>query len=222
MKPWILIETAATPDGGVIALYRHDQSYTIRINGQELMSTHHHASEEALATLTCRPLAAHTQARVLIGGLGFGYTLRAALSALGADAHVVVAELMPAVVAWNRNPAYPLAAAALADPRVQVVEQDVLHVMRACPARFDAILLDVDNGPTALSVEANQRLYRTAGLRQAKAALRPNGCLGIWSAQADPRCAKLLHQVGFTVTTHRTPAHATSGPRHTVLIGHVR
>lgn len=222
MKPWIMIDTATTPDGGVIALYRHDQSYAIRVNGYELMSTRTHASEEALATLTCQPLSAQKKVRVLIGGLGLGFTLRAALSALGRDAHIVVAELIPAVVAWNRNPLYPLASATLADPRVQVMEQDVLQIIRASPASFDAILLDVDNGPAAVSVEVNQRLYRAAGLRQAQAALRPGGCLGIWSAQADPAFAKLLHHVGFTVTTHTTPAHATSGPRHTVLIGHVR
>jgi len=223
MKKWTLIDKATTPDGGVIALYEHDGDYAIRIDGQELMSTRKHASEEALAALTCRPFIQKRGVRVLIGGLGFGFTLRAALAGLGKDAHVVVAELIPAVVSWNRNPSYPLAAASLADPRVTVVERDVVEVIRSSRSGFDAILLDVDNGPSGLCVESNGRLYNEKGLHHAREALRPGGCLGIWSSQADPLFAKRLGRAGFTVEVQRSPAHAAPGKSgslpHTLFLG---
>lgn len=219
MKKSTLIDKAATPDGGVIALYEHDGSYTIRINGHELMSTRRHDSEEALATRACQPLRQHEKVRVLIGGLGFGFTLRAALHQLGADAQVVVAEIIPAVVSWNRNPAYPFGGPALADPRVQVCEQDVADVIQANPAGFDVILLDVDNGPCALSAKTNQYLYDTSGLRRTKAALRPGGCLGIWSAGDDPGFAKHMRQAGFRVDVQRAQAHASSRAAHVIFLG---
>lgn len=222
MKKWTQLEKAATPDGGVIALFEHDGSYTIRLNGMDLMSTRRYASEEDLATLTCQLLSKKQGARVLIGGLGCGFTLRAALAALGPDAQVVQAELIPAVVVWNRNPVYHLAADALADKRTQVVERDVAEVIRQNPARFDAILLDVDNGPSGLTTDSHgplSRLYGEAGLCECKRALRPGGCLGVWSAQAAPGFAKLMDELGFTIETHRAPAHRSAGLAHTLYLG---
>lgn len=219
MKKSTLVDKASTPDGGVISLHEHDGDYTIRLNGQELMSTRKHASEEALAAVTCRAFTQKKRASVLIGGLGLGFTLRAALSALGKDARIVVAELIPAVVLWNRNPAYPLAGQSLADRRVEVVERDVAAVIRSSPSGFDAILLDVDNGPSGLCLESNAKLYSKTGLQLAKAALRPGGCLGIWSSQADPIFAKFMGQAGFTVDVQRAPAHKSSSLPHTLFLG---
>lgn len=219
MKKSTLIDKAATPDGGVIALYEHDGSYTIRINGHELMSTRRHDSEEALATRACQPFRQQKNVRVLIGGLGFGFTLRAALHLLGADAYVAVAEIVPAVVAWNRNPAYPFAGRELADPRVQICEQDVAEVIQADPAGFDVILLDVDNGPCGLSAASNQLLYDRSGLRRTKAALRPGGCLGIWSAGDDSGFGKRMRQAGFRVEAQHAQAHASSRATHVLFFG---
>lgn len=221
MKKWTLIDKASTPDGDIIALYEHDRDYVIRINGQELMSTRKHASEEALASLACQPFSRKKKIRALIGGLGLGFTLRAALNALGKDAHVVVAEIIPAVVLWNRNPTYPLAASALVDERVEVIEKDVVEVIRSNPSGFDVIMLDVDNGPFGISVNSNKNLYREKGLLLAKEALRPGGCLGIWSAQADPLFAKFMSQVGFIVDVQQAPAYKSSGQLHTIFLGRV-
>lgn len=219
MKPWRLLETATTPDGGMITLSQRDHTYSIRIDGHELMSTRQHASEEALATLACTPFAPRRNVRVLVGGLGCGFTLRAALAAVGADAQVVVAELIPAVVTWNRNPAYALGADAVADPRVRIEACNVVHCIAGHHAQWDVILLDVDNGATALSSAANAQLYRSAGLRAARAALRPGGCLGVWSAGADPAFAQLLEQAGFRVEVRYVSAHGNSGQRHALFFG---
>lgn len=216
MKKWTFIDKAATPDGGEIALYERDGDYFIRINGQELMSTRKHASEEALATQACQAFSKKRKVRLLIGGLGCGFTLRAALASLGKEAHVVVAELIPAVVAWNKNPAYPLAAKSLTDPRAEVVVADVAQVIRSRPSGFDAILLDVDNGPNGLCIASNNKLYTKAGLASAKAALRPDGCLGIWSSQADPAFAKFMERSGFKVEIQRAP-----GSSHTLFLGRI-
>ena len=150
------------------------------------MSTRRHGSEERIADLACAHARAVRGAHVLVGGLGFGFTLKAALAALAADATVLVAELLPAVVAWNRDASFPLAATALADPRVTVMERDVGELIRQAPARFDAIILDVDNGPAALTTAGNGRLYDFAGLQDARAALRPGGCVAFWSAGPSP------------------------------------
>jgi spermidine synthase len=209
---------ATAPDGTVLTLYRHDGAYAIWVRGVELMSTRRFHSEERLAELVCSPLCDAPAPRVLIGGLGLGFTLRAALRTLPADARVTVAEIVPEIVEWNRNPAYPLAADSLADPRVELRQGDVADVLRECPGAFDAIMLDVDNGAEALTTGGNAGLYRTRGVRLAAAALRPGGALAYWSADDDPAFAALLRREGLGVEAVRVRAHATSGPRHTLLI----
>jgi spermidine synthase len=219
MKKWTCVETALMPDGKTISLNEHDGNYFIRVDGADLMSTRRHASEEKLAELACAHLAAIRGSRVLIGGLGFGFTLKSALSALASDATVVMVEILAAVVAWNRNPSFNLAARALADPRVIVLQEDVGKVIRESQSSFDAIILDVDNGPAALSTGSNHHLYDAEGLRLARAALRPGGCVAIWSAAADPAFEKLMARVGFHVDVQRCRAHANSGGWHTLFIG---
>ena len=221
MKPWNLIDQTPTPDGKTISLHEHDGSYTIRVDGIPLMSTRQHTSEERLAELACAHLQAVPFARVLVGGLGFGFTLRAALAALAPNAAIVVAEILAAVIAWNRNPAFPLAADAMADPRVTVLHRDVADVIREARAQFDSILLDVDNGPAAISTRANQRLYDFAGLQRTRGALRTGGCAAFWSAAPDPEFASLMGRAGFSVEVQRSRAHASSGARHTIFLGRV-
>ena len=222
MKPWTTLDRALTPDGKTISLDEHDGSYTIRVDGISLMSTRQHASEEKLAALACAHLRGIRRARVLIGGLGFGFTLRAALGAVAADATVVMAEILSAVIAWNRNPVLPLAADVLADPRVTVRQQDVGEVIREARESFDSIILDVDNGPAALSTGSNGRLYDSAGLRNARAALRSAGCLAIWSVAHDPAFEKLMAQSGFTVEARRSRSHGSAGRWHTLLLGRLK
>jgi spermidine synthase len=219
MKKWTTVEEALTPDGKTISLHEHDGSYAIHVDGIPLMSTRQHASEEKLAELACAHVRAMRHARVLVGGLGFGFTLNAALAALPADATVVMAEILGAVIAWNRNPAFPLAADCMADPRVTVLQQDVGETIRQARGSFDAIILDVDNGPAALTTGANVRLYDSAGLRHARAALRPAGCLAVWSVAPDPAFEKLMTQAGFRVELHRSRSRVGSGRWHTLFLG---
>jgi spermidine synthase len=219
VKKWTTVDRALTPDGKTITLEEHDASYAIRVDGVPLMSTRQHGSEERLAELACAHLQDVRRARVLIGGLGFGFTLRAALAALTADATVVIAEIFDAVIAWNRNPAYGLAAGWLADPRVTVVQKDVVEVIREGRGSFDGIILDVDNGPAALSTGGNGRLYQSAGLRDARAALRPAGCLALWSVAQDAAFEKRMTQAGFVVEVQRCRAHGNSGRWHTIFLG---
>ena len=219
MKKWTTLERALTPDGKTISLHEHDGSYTIRVDGIPLMSTRQHASEEKLAQLACAHLRGIRRARVLIGGLGFGFTLRAALKAAPAGVTVMLAEILGAVIAWNRNPAFPLAADCLADPRVTVLEQDAGQVIRQARASFDSIILDVDNGPAALSTAGNARLYDSAGLHHARAALRPGGCLAVWSVAPDPAFERLMTLTGFAAEVHRSRSHVGSGRWHTLFLG---
>ena len=219
MKKWERLEEATAPDGTVLTLYRHDGTYAILADGVEMMSTRRHHSEERLAALACAPLRERPGARVLVGGLGLGFTLRAALRELAADASVVVAELVGAVIAWNADPAYALAVEALRDPRVEVRHADVAAVLREGAGRFDAVVLDVDNGAAALTTAGNARLYRDAGIRTAAAALRPGGRLAYWSADDDPAFERALRRAGLAVEVTRARAHATSGPRHTLYVG---
>ncbi len=209
MKRFERLDETTAPDGTVLTLYRHDAAYYIRVNGVELMSTRRHASEDRLAELVCAPLRETAAPRVLIGGLGLGFTLRTALQTLGDGAEVVVVELLDAVIRWNQSREYGLSVDALADPRVTLVHDDVANVLRANPGGFDAIMLDVDNGAGALVTSHNARLYRDAGIRSAAAALRPSGRLAYWSADPDPAFATALRRVGLTVEV--TGAHAYRG-----------
>lgn len=224
MTPWILVDEAVVPGdyagaGGVLRLYRRGTEFSIKAGNCELMNSRVHASEDALAELACGRVAGRARACVLIGGLGMGYTLAAALRQLDATAGVVVAELVPAVVAWNRGPLATLAGQPLNDPRVQVREQDVGQVMRAERDGFDAILLDVDNGPEGLTRKANDWLYGLEGLEAAYAALRPGGVLAVWSAGPEPVFAQRLRKLGFAVEEVRVRAHAARrGARHTIWL----
>jgi spermidine synthase len=222
MKKWTLVDKTLTPDGKTISLHEHDGSYAIRVDGAQLMSTRRHGSEERLAELACAHVRGVRGARVLIGGLGFGFTLKAALSAVAPDATVVMAEILAAVIAWNSNPAFHLAADALADPRVIVRQQDVGEAIREARGSFDSIILDVDNGPAALSTVGNDRLYHHAGLQMARTALRPGGCVAFWSAAADPAFERRMIHAGFTVEVERCRAHSNSGARHILFLGRVR
>ena len=220
MKKWTSIDQALTPDGKTISLDEHDGSYTIRVDGAALMSTRQHGSEEKLAELACAHVQGVSGARVLIGGLGFGFTLQAALAALVPDAAVVVAEILTAVIRWNRDPAFHLAADAMADPRVIVLEKDVLEVMRGERGGFDSIIMDVDNGPMALSTEGNGRLYDERGLKLLRAALRPGGVAAFWSAAPDTEFERRLIRAGFVVDVHHCRSRASSGGRrHIIFLG---
>jgi spermidine synthase len=211
VKPTERLATAAAPDGTELVLYRHDGAYQIRVDGVELMSTRRFHSEERLAELACEHLAGTAAPRVLVGGLGFGFTLKAVLRAVGADARVVVAELVPAVLEWNRNAEYALAREALADPRVEVRVGDVASSIAQGAGLYDAIILDVDNGADALTTRANRKLYGDAGVRAAVQALTPGGSLAYWSAEKDPVFVKTLERAGLKVETHSVRVHATSG-----------
>jgi spermidine synthase len=222
VKKWTAVDQALTPDGKTVSLYEHDGSYMIRVDGVPLMSTRQHASEEMLAELACAHVRGTRGAQVLIGGLGFGFTLRAALATVGADAQVMVAEILSAVIAWNRNASFPLAADALADPRVTVLQQDAGEAICEGRGSFDAIVLDVDNGPAALSTSGNLRLYDSSGLRNARAALRPGGCLAVWSVAPDPAFERRMAQAGFRVEVQRCRSHLSSGRWHTLFLGRVK
>jgi spermidine synthase len=220
VKKWTTVDEAFTLDGKTISLHEHDGSYTIRADGAQLMSTRQYASEERLAELACAHVRGIRGARVLIGGLGFGFTLKAALRTLAPDATVVMAEILAAVIAWNSNPAFHLAAEAMADPRVMVLQQDVGEAIGRARGDFDSIILDVDNGPAALSTAGNGRLYDYAGLRLARTALRPGGCVAFWSAGPDPAFERRMVQAGFTVDVQRS--RSNSGARRTLFLGRVK
>jgi spermidine synthase len=219
MKKLERLDEARTPDGTVLALYRHDGDYVIRADGAELMSTRHHHSEDRLAELACAPIRHRAGARVLIGGLGLGFTLRAALRLLAPDASVVVAELVRAVIDWNERPDYGLAGAALRDPRVELRHADVAQLLRDADDGYDAIMLDVDNGPDPMTTSGNGALYGDAGVRMSAAALRPAGRLVYWSAQDDRGFERTLRRAGLTVETSRVWSHGTSGALHTLFVG---
>jgi spermidine synthase len=184
----------------------------------ELMSTRRHHSEEKLAELVCEPLKQRRDVHVLIGGLGFGFTLKAALRSLAPDARVVVAEIVAGVIAWNRNPEYALAAALLSDARVDLREDDVANVLKKSTGQFDAIMLDVDNGAEALTHAGNAQLYRHTGIQLAAAALRDNGQLAYWSANGDAAFEDALRDAGLAVEVSTVRAHTTSGTWHTLFL----
>ena len=218
MKPTERLGEARTPDGTLLELFRHDGAYLIRADGVELMSTRRHLSEDRLAEVACAPIRERPRARTLIGGLGLGFTLRAALRQLRDDAEVVVAELVPEVIAWNADPRYDLSAAAMGDPRVRVVHDDVSNVLRENPGGFDAIMLDTDNGPDGMLMSENARLYARRGIETTIAALRPGGTIAYWSVGDDPKFLHALRVARLEVTTLRVRAHDTAGPMHTLYV----
>lgn len=222
MIPRVLLGTAIIPDTrSELRLYQSGELFSIKIPGRgDLMNSRAHGSERALADLATSRLGNRAHARILVGGLGMGFTLAAALSAVGPDAEVVVAELVPEVVDWNRGAMGGPSGHPLEDPRCTVHVGDVGVLIRAEPAGYDAILLDVDNGPEALIRSENDWLYSPAGLQGIRAALRPNGVLTVWSAGPDRRFAKRLAQAGFAVEEVMVRPHrAGKGPRHLIWIG---
>jgi spermidine synthase len=222
VKPWELLGEARTPDGSLMALMRRDREHVILADGKPLMSSLMHGSEEALAALACEGARGTPQPCVLVGGLGMGFTLRATLDALPADAAVFVSELLTAVVEWNRGPLALLAGEPLKDRRVTVLLDDVAAVMKGSAGRFDVMLLDVDNGPSAFTESANAGLYTDQGLASARAALKPGGVLAVWSAWDDRKFEQRLRYNGFRVEVTRVRARLKKGgPRHTIFIGHV-
>jgi spermidine synthase len=215
-----LLGESVTPDGTEMRLMRRDQEHIILANGKSLMSSRMHGSEEALATLACAHVRAVQEPSVLVGGLGMGFTLRATLDLLPSDARVVVAELLPVVVEWNRGPLGPLAGHPLNDARVELDVNDVGDTLVANPGRFDAVLLDVDNGPSAFTTSGNSRLYGDAGLARAYSALTSDGVLAVWSAQNDRKFEQRLRYAGFKVEVEQVRARLKKGgPRHTIFVG---
>ena len=219
MQPWELLGETTAPDGEALALTRRGGEYVILANGKSLMSSRMHGSEEALAALACRRARALDEPSVLIGGLGMGFTLRATLDILPPRASVVVAELVPAVVDWNRGVLGPLAGNPLKDRRARVEIDDVGNVLRASRNRFDVVLLDVDNGPAAFTTESNAVLYDDRGLAAAYAALKPEGVLGVWSAWDNRKFEQRLAYAGFSVAVERVRGRLKKGgPRHTIFL----
>jgi spermidine synthase len=192
-------------------LYQRGSEFSIRVGAYELMNSRVHGSEDALASLVCERLGRRGGVRMLIGGMGMGFTLVRALHDLGDDAAVVIAELVPEVIAWHRGPLVAVSGHALNDPRVIIREADVFAIIRESRLAFDAILLDVDNGPAGLTAQANDRLYSLAGLRASFAALRPGGILAVWSAGPDATFTQRLGQAGFASEQVKVRGRGTRG-----------
>jgi spermidine synthase len=215
MIPWLQIDSARVPGAEVeLRLMRRGDEFSMKLGPNELMNSRLSGSEEALATLTCRKLEAVKAPHLLIGGLGMGFTLRAALAVLGPEARITVAELVPAVIAWAEGPMADLFGDSLGDPRASILCADVVAVIGSRAGAFDAILLDVDNGPEGLIRKANDALYDLKGLQAIRRALRPNGVLAVWSSGPNAAFSKRLRDAGFAVneiavraTTKRSGAH---------------
>ncbi len=219
MIPWVHLDTTKVPgDGAELRLMRRGTEFSIMAGANTLMNSRMSGSEIALAELACDRLRGRKNASMLIGGYGMGFTLRAALAGLGADAKIVVAELVPAILAWARGPMSELTNGCLDDPRVSIREADVGSLIADARAGFDAILLDVDNGPDALSRESNDSLYDRAGLKAARKALRPGGVLAIWSASPNQDFVRRLGYAGFAVEEVKARAHKGRGIRHVIWI----
>ena len=219
MIPWLQLDSAALPGGGELRLKRRGSEFSIMLGSNELMNSRLSGSEEALATLSWERIKTHPKPRVLIGGLGMGFTLRAALAVLPEDAGVTVAELVPAVVAWARGPMAEVFKGCLDDPRVGIHQGDVGEAIRAGKAAYDAILLDVDNGPDGLTRKSNDRLYDFAGLRAAREALRAGGVLAVWSSGPDADFTRRLKDSGFSVDAVNTRANGKrGGARHVIWL----
>jgi len=217
VTPRELLGTAEVPGGPPLRLFRRGDDFMIVLDRNELMSSRMSGSEIALGTMTCARLTGHPAPRLLIGGYGMGFTLRAVLASLGADARIVVAELVPGILDWARGPMAALTGNCLDDPRVEIVIGDVGGAIAGGSGRYDAILLDVDNGPDGLTREANDGLYTARGLAAARMALRPGGVLAVWSAGADTAFTRRLGQAGFAVDEIRVRARDNGkGPTHVI------
>jgi spermidine synthase len=220
MLPWVQLDSAPIPgESGELRLKQRGSEFSIMLGSNELMNSRLSGSEEALATLSRDKIAGRPGPNMLIGGLGMGFTLRAALSALPADASVTVAELVPAVVQWARGPMLAVFQGCLDDPRVAIHQGDVGELIRQSKAKFDAILLDVDNGPDGLTRRSNDSLYDFAGLRSARDALRPGGVLAVWSSGPDAGFTRRLRDCGFAVEAVNTRANGKrGGARHVIWL----
>jgi len=210
MKPREKIATAQTPDGGEMMLYQHGRDFSITVNGQDLMHSRQHESELELARLGCAHLAGGKAPKILIGGLGMGYTLRQALDMLDPQAQVVVGELLGDVVEWNRAFFGDLNGQPLEDERVDLKTGDIFELISCSRNGFDAILLDVDNGPDAMTDSGNRRLYSREGIGACRRALRKQGCLAVWSAEPSKKFEQLLMGCSFQVSRYRVPAYKGS------------
>ena len=218
MIPWKLLGEAQTPgNGAMLRLYQRDTEFSMKADNDELMNSRVHRSEDALAALACQKITNHPNAKILIGGLGMGYTLRSALDELGAQAQVDVAEIVPAVVEWNREFLGHLAGSPLDDGRVRIRDGDVVQMIKTARHDYNAILLDVDNGPQALTSGKNNWLYSVSGLETASAALRPKGVLAIWAAGPDAGFAKRLGQAGFDVDEVKVRGRAGGKGAHHIV-----
>lgn len=223
MKRFVLLDTAPIPnDGGALCLFEYGEDFVIKLQsgrGGQLMNTRMHGSEDALAEIPCKRIASRQNVRVLIGGLGMGFTLASALKHLRDDATVSVAELVPGVIEWNRGALGERAGFPLCDRRTELINDDVVRVLKASAASFDAILLDIDNGPEGLTHQHNTWLYSAGGLAVCAEALRPGGLLAVWSASMDRQFSNRLAQAGFGVEQVQVYAHGNRGARHTIWIG---
>lgn len=223
MIPWEQMGSAKMPDGdGELRLMRRGRDWTIFVGRDELMSSRLTGSEEALASLTFGAMKPGRRRTILIGGLGMGFTLRAGLALAGPEDRIVVAELVPAVVDWARGPLAELHAGALDDPRVHIHVGDVGVLIRRSPRAFDAILLDVDNGPEGMVQKDNDLIYGGSGLAAAKGALKPGGVLSVWSAGPNDAFHRRLGRLGFSVSEHRVHASRSKrGPKHVIWLAKV-
>ena len=210
MKPRIKLAEARTPNGGLMVLYQHDLDFTIQVDGDDLMLSRHHESELELARLGCAHLAGEKSPSILIGGLGMGYTLSQALDILSPNAEVVVVELMDAVIAWNSEFLGKLNKQPLSDVRVKIKSGNIIELISRSKNRFNAILIDIDNGPNAMTYSGNSRLYGFEGILACQRALRQKGCLAVWSAGPCKEYEQLLMRCGFHVRRYRVPAYKGS------------
>ena len=220
MLPWIQLDSAQIPgEAGELRLKQRGSEFSIMLGSNELMNSRLSGSEEALATLSYDKLKGRPRPSILIGGLGLGFTLRAALAVVPNDATVVVAELVPAVVSWARGPMAEVFKGCLDDPRVGIYQGDVSELIRSSRAKFDAILLDVDNGPDGLTRQSNDGLYDFAGLKAAREALRPGGVLAVWSSGPDASFTRRVRDSGFAVEAVNSRANGKrGGARHVIWL----
>jgi spermidine synthase len=216
--PWVELDSATTPDGQRLRLKQRGAEFSIMLGTNELMNSRLSGSEEALATAAIQRLGEATKPHILIGGLGMGFTLRAALREIGPDARITVAELIPSVVRWARGPMAGVFDGCLDDARVSLVESDVARLIDTAHESYDAILLDVDNGPDGLTVDTNDGLYLLPGLARARTALKVGGVLAVWSSGPDAGFTRRLRQAGFSVEDMNVRARGNRGARHVIWL----